>query len=467
MERLLNRENETRRFVIMKTILIASVLTLFSVGTVSASEITVTHPDNQSKWVIGSEQAIKWKATEITGRMTITLWRGDIKMGVIADDIVPPPPQYSTHTMGHTWKVGDLLGGKALPANNYQIGIEVKGTRKCFKSAPYFEIKEMVFKKFPKAKFWDLSIEKMRFHPHRPPGPFIWSEKYPENNIIYVDGKAVPSDIKHKCWVYVHAFIKMKTPPKSQITKADVSKWGSGGPHNYCEVRVNINNSLGCTRIYVVSMPKFTWADVQTWPEEGKTFTKQLKPMLVWEPNEAFVAPYLGQKRFRVEVWIDEKNQIPEIDEKNNNNPYHPHIVFRTMKEGPWLQLYPPYNHPPKRLIGSTMTIRWRARHIKKRMKILLYQGNNNLIGVIKDNILPPPPVPNFVQMSRSWKVGHLLGGKVAKPGKHYWIMIKTMGSSETVQTTQRHYLTLYIKMKFKKPSVPARDGGPSRRGRR
>lgn len=325
----------------------------------------------------------------------------------------------------------------------------------------------MAFKKFPKTKFWDLFIDKMIFHPHRPPGPFTWSENHPQNDIIYVDGKAVPSDIKHQCWVWFDTYIKIKTPPRSQITKADVSKWGSGGSHNRCGVRVNITNSgpevFQGTKIYSVSMPTFTWADVQTWPAEGKTFRKKLNPSLKWEPNEAYVAPYLGKKRFRVEVWIDHQNQIKEIDEFNNNNPGPPYIVFRTMKEGPFLDLK---NTPPsKRMIGSTMAIKWRAKGIKKKMKILLYKDHNKLIGVIADNIVPPPPGPNFAEMSHSWKVGNLLGSKVAKPGKKYWIMVRTKGT-KPFQTYQRYYLTLYRKMKFKKPPVPARDEPPSRRRR-
>ncbi len=436
----------------MKTMLIVSVLTLLLVGTSSAGEITVTQPNNQSKWLIGSEQVIRWEGTGLTSKTTITLWRGNINIGVIANHVVPPPPQYTTDSMSYHWKVGDLLGGKALPGNNYRIGIQVEGARICFKSAPYFEIKELVLKKFPKTKFWDLYIDRMIFHAHRPPGPYTWSENHPQNNVIYVDGTAIPSDIHHECWVSVDTIIKMKTPPKSQITKADVSKWGSGGPKNFCEVKVNIENSgpekFGGTKIFPVSMPKFTWADVQTWPEEGKVFERDLNPPLQWKPNEAYVAPYLGKKKFRVGVWIDHKNKISEIDEKNNNNPGPPYIVFSTAQEGPWLELR--YTPPSKRMIGSTMTIKWRARNVT-RMEILLRKDDNKIIGVIADNIVPPPPGPKIHEMSYDWKVGYLLGGKVAKPGEKYWIMIRTKGSGEINQTTQRDWLRLYVKFHFKK----------------
>ena len=70
---------------------------------------------------------------------------------------------------------------------------------------------------------------------------------------------------------------------------------------------------------------------------------------------------------------------------------------------------------------------------------------------MIADNILPPPTGPNSVEMSHSWKVGDLLGGNVAKPGEMYWIMIRTKGSGEITQTTERDWLRLYVKFHFKK----------------
>jgi len=80
-----------------------------------------------------------------------------------------------------------------------------------------------------------------------------------------------------------------------------------------------------------------------------------------------------------------------------------------------------------------------------------LRKDDNKIIGVIADNIVPPPPGPKIHEMSYDWKVGYLLGGKVAKPGEKYWIMIRTKGSGEINQTTQRDWLRLYVKFHFKK----------------
>lgn len=103
--------------------------------------IIIKSPKGKPKWALGSNMPIKWLATGVTGRMKITLLKKNgAPAGVIADNIIPPPPQPSGQTkeMAYNWRVGDKIKGTITPPPFFKIRIEEKG--KYFVESDLFEI---------------------------------------------------------------------------------------------------------------------------------------------------------------------------------------------------------------------------------------------------------------------------------------------------------------------------------------
>ena len=123
----------------MKKLLFVCLIIVFISGNLFSGTITIKSPTSQTKWILGSNVKIKWIATGVSSRTKITLWRGGVFVGVIKDNIVPPPPQVKSTELSHVWQVGDYMGGKAEPGKVYTIKIEGKG-KSFAESDKYFEI---------------------------------------------------------------------------------------------------------------------------------------------------------------------------------------------------------------------------------------------------------------------------------------------------------------------------------------
>ncbi|NND15479.1 MAG: hypothetical protein HKN89_04065 [Eudoraea sp.] len=112
-----------------------NTLDTYSANKFGLAPIIIKSPKGTKKWVSGSNMQIKWLATGVTKRTKITiLKKNGAQAGVIADNIIPPPPQPSGQSkeMTYNWRVGDKIiedkikGATAQP-QSFKIRIEEKG----------------------------------------------------------------------------------------------------------------------------------------------------------------------------------------------------------------------------------------------------------------------------------------------------------------------------------------------------
>ncbi len=96
-------------------------------------EIRITSPNGGEKWLLGSTKDIAWNAIGITGNLKITLWKNEVLVGTIADNISPT-------TCSYTWAVGQYIGGTAQAGTGYKIKVREKTTTVSDMSDEAFEI---------------------------------------------------------------------------------------------------------------------------------------------------------------------------------------------------------------------------------------------------------------------------------------------------------------------------------------
>jgi hypothetical protein len=100
----------------IKKFALASVL-LFAIAALSQSQtITVTSPNGGENWALGSTQNITWRSSGLTGNVTILLFSGGDRVGVIQDNVPVTAGSFS-------WVVGSYQGGTAAPGTNYKIRV--------------------------------------------------------------------------------------------------------------------------------------------------------------------------------------------------------------------------------------------------------------------------------------------------------------------------------------------------------
>src|SRR4030042_3366464 len=90
---------------------------LFAVSAISQSQtINVTSPNGGEDWALGSPHNITWRSSGVTGKLSILLFIGDQRVGVIQSDVPVSAGSYS-------WVVGNYQGGAAGPGTNYKVRI--------------------------------------------------------------------------------------------------------------------------------------------------------------------------------------------------------------------------------------------------------------------------------------------------------------------------------------------------------
>jgi hypothetical protein len=100
----------------IKKLALASIL-LFAIAALSQSQtITVTSPNGGENWALGSTQNISWRSSGLTGNVTILLFSGGDRVGVIQDKVPVTAGSFS-------WVVGSYPGGAAVPGTNYKVRI--------------------------------------------------------------------------------------------------------------------------------------------------------------------------------------------------------------------------------------------------------------------------------------------------------------------------------------------------------
>ncbi|MDQ1352494.1 MAG: hypothetical protein QG657_2800 [Acidobacteriota bacterium] len=83
--------------------------------------LTLTSPNGGETWPITSLRNITWKAAGISDNLEITLWKGGVLIGIIADDINPAVGFYA-------WTVGQLIDGSMVSCgSDYTIKIKETG----------------------------------------------------------------------------------------------------------------------------------------------------------------------------------------------------------------------------------------------------------------------------------------------------------------------------------------------------
>ena len=88
---------------------------------IAAPSVSVVSPDGGESWSIGSSREITWNAAGVTADLKITLWKDDVRVGVIANNIDVSSGSYS-------WSVGEFVGGTAAAGTGYRVKIKEKGT---------------------------------------------------------------------------------------------------------------------------------------------------------------------------------------------------------------------------------------------------------------------------------------------------------------------------------------------------
>ena len=85
-------------------------------GAAFAQTITVTSPNGGENWPQGSSKPITWTSSGVTGNVTIVLFKGGNRVGVIQDNV--PVAQGTIN-----WIVGKYQGGTAVPGTDYKIRV--------------------------------------------------------------------------------------------------------------------------------------------------------------------------------------------------------------------------------------------------------------------------------------------------------------------------------------------------------
>jgi hypothetical protein len=84
----------------------------------AAQSITVASPNGGESWALASPQTISWRATGISGRVSIILYRGGVPQGRVAYGLPITPGTFR-------WEhAGTLEDGTTVPAgNNYRVAV--------------------------------------------------------------------------------------------------------------------------------------------------------------------------------------------------------------------------------------------------------------------------------------------------------------------------------------------------------
>jgi len=88
---------------------------------IAVPSVSVVSPDGGESWSIGSSREIAWDAAGVTADLKLTLWKDDVYVGVIANNIDVSSGSYS-------WSVGEFSGGTAAAGTGYRVKIKEKGT---------------------------------------------------------------------------------------------------------------------------------------------------------------------------------------------------------------------------------------------------------------------------------------------------------------------------------------------------
>ena len=292
------------------------------------------------------------------------------------------------------------------------------------------------------SKFWDVSvgrIEVTEWIPTYWQVPRTYSDKNPENEAILVNA-GWPSINTNA--LKIKTFINFTTLPPYLITEADVIRWGSRSD----AIKVKFFGAKGLKEMgsgkkdFELLTPHFSWEDVQAWnldpSNKGVTFgNTSIETTLYWKFSE-FEAElenqevnYYGNVRAPVVVELDYVHTLEETNEENNKST-RPILVF-SRESWPIKILSPARGDDWE--IGRTRQIKWKSTGGFGRMKISLYKGASKLIGVVADNIIPPPPLPGSTTHTYNWRVGDYNVEstptiQTANPGKYYWLKIDGHG---------------------------------------
>jgi hypothetical protein len=100
----------------MKKIFSAVVFLALAAGLAFGASLTIIHPNGGEKLLIGATYQIQWQAVDINENVKLFLYKGTVKLGLIAQGLSVTPSAYA-------WKVGEYDGGTAAPGGDYRIRI--------------------------------------------------------------------------------------------------------------------------------------------------------------------------------------------------------------------------------------------------------------------------------------------------------------------------------------------------------
>jgi len=107
----------------MKKILFISFIMLIAMGMVHSQSITVTSPNGGENWKIGDVRNITWTSSDVSGNVTLKLYRGGTDLGRIEANPLPISPGI------YTWTILSSLpnGTPIIPGSNYQVMVRHTG----------------------------------------------------------------------------------------------------------------------------------------------------------------------------------------------------------------------------------------------------------------------------------------------------------------------------------------------------
>jgi hypothetical protein len=168
-------------------------------------------------------------------------------------------------------------------------------------------------------KFWDFEFDSVEVNG-------VTIKKGGGNKKIYVKAGQVKFTLHYK----------LKTPPIKEISEQDVAAWGSGRKHYYNDMRVwyDVNGSYfpGGGSAGKKDLPRFTWADVQSWRKTARstlpwTWTEQMT--LIWNAKPGSNG-YTEVYNFFIAfccVNCVAGEEIAEVDRKNNGFSFEDLLV--------------------------------------------------------------------------------------------------------------------------------------------
>jgi len=109
----------------MKRCLIFFTATIFLLGFGFSQTITVTSPNNGSEnWKIGTKHDITWNVNNVSGDVTLKLYRGGTDLGRIASNAM------SASLGTYSWKITSKLpnGAAVTPGSNYKVMVRHTST---------------------------------------------------------------------------------------------------------------------------------------------------------------------------------------------------------------------------------------------------------------------------------------------------------------------------------------------------